>query len=41
MKKHDRVPEDLAKAKFEIPELEEIASSLAAADRTRETKFAS
>lgn len=40
MKKHDRVPEDLAKAKFEIPELEEIAAALAV-EKPRETNFAS
>jgi hypothetical protein len=40
MKKHDRVPQDLTKAKFEIPELEEITASLAP-EKPRETGFAS
>lgn len=40
MKKHDRVPQDLTKAKLEIPELEEIAASLAP-EKPRETGFAS
>jgi hypothetical protein len=30
MKKHDRVPKDAAKTKFEIPDLQEITNSLAA-----------
>jgi len=37
MKKHDRVPQDLTMAKFEIPELEEIAATLASTERTRES----
>jgi hypothetical protein len=40
MKKHDRVPQDSTKAKFEIPELEEIAAALAP-EQPRETGFAS
>ena len=40
MKKHDRVPKDLSKAKFEILELEEIAATLAP-EKPRETGFAS
>jgi hypothetical protein len=37
MKKHDHVPQDLTTAKLEIPELEEIAASLAPTERTRES----
>jgi hypothetical protein len=40
MKKKDYVPQDAAKARFEIPELEEIAASLAPPQQ-RETEFAS
>jgi len=40
MQKHDRVPKDLTKAKFEIPELEEITAALAP-ENTSETSFAS
>lgn len=40
MKKKDYVPQDVAKARFEIPELEEIAAALAPAN-PRETEFAS
>ena len=39
-KKYDRVPEDITKTKFEIPDLQEIANSLSAEPQTK-TEFAS
>ncbi len=40
-KKKDRVPKDIEKTNFEIPDLQEIASSLAAEQAQPNTKFAS